>query len=258
MGTPPRLAFATALACLAIGVPFAADADVAGGALFVTTLPTGADVWVDGTYVGRSPVLVDGLTRGHHAATLTKTGWIVQEVDVDVSAGSTTMTSLRLRAAAKQASGSKALGSVAFRGLAPGAKVTIDGDAGTRDPRVASPIAAGMHVATITTPAGKIARSFTVYAGTETEVMLEPTAAEATRSAIVAPAQEFLPDDAYRVDGKRVVVRYEGHEVVGKLGELPIRFDGVTISYDAAPSLIGGRLYLPFALLSKLTDVKAK
>jgi hypothetical protein len=242
------------LACLLAGAP-AAHASSPSCALYLTTLPAGAEVWIDGAYVGRSPVLVDGLTRGHHAATLTKAGWTVQEVDVDVAAG-TTLTSLRLRPAPH--SDGAARGTVTFRGLAPGARVSVDGEAAARDPRIATQIAAGTHLAVVTTPGGKIARTFTVYAGTETEVLLTPDPVDPARAAIVAPAEEFLPDDAYKVDGKRVVVRYNGHEVTGRLGELPLRYDGVTISYDAAPTMIKGRLYLPFALLNKLTQTSSK
>jgi len=250
---------ALALAFLLAVVPSVPSAaDTLYGALYLSTLPTGANVWIDGTFVGVSPVLVDPLARGHHSVTLTKTGWSVQEVDVDVQASTTTLASFRLRTVARGA-GMRARGSVTFRGLAQGARVTIDGDPLRSDPRLACPLATGTHVAVVTTPAGKVSRTFTVYPEMTTEVLLtDEVASELGPSAIVAPAEEFLPDGAYSLDGKKVVVRYGGHLVVARLGELSMRFDGVTVSYDAAPSRIGGRLYLPLALLTKLTQMKAK
>jgi hypothetical protein len=252
-----RALVAAAFACsVAVAI---ARAEISFGALYLTTLPDGADVWLDGTYVGRSPVLVDALSSGHHVVTLTKTGWVTREVDVAVAAGSTAMSSLRL--AAQHSSQPKgALGAVTFRSLEPGARVAIDGDLVKRDPQTAIPMKAGSHIAVVTTPAEslRLSRAFTVYPNTTTQVVVRSVAHEAVKSAVVAPAEEFLPDEAYRIDGKKVMVRYGGHVVVARIGEIPMRFDGATVSYDAAPSRIGGRLYLPLALLMRLTDVKTR
>jgi len=258
MPFPGRHSAALLCAFLFAAVPCVrASADTLYGALYLSTLPTGANVWIDGTFAGVSPVLIDPLARGHHSVTLTKTGWSVQEVDVDVPAGTTALVSFRLRTIARPA-GERPRGSVAFHGLAQGARVAIDGAALLRDPRVAFSLAAGTHVAIIATPAGKVSRTFTVYPDTTTQVVLSEVAADPGPSGIVAPAQEFLPDGAYALEGKKVIVRFAGHQVFAQLGELPMRFDGVTVSYDAAPSRINGRLYLPLALLTKLTQAKAK
>ena len=74
-------------ACLvatAIVAPTSAIAETATGGTYVTTLPTGADVWFDGTYVGRSPVVVDGLTEGRHALSILKAGWQPQDGTVTI------------------------------------------------------------------------------------------------------------------------------------------------------------------------------
>jgi hypothetical protein len=47
------------------------------GGAFVTTLPLGADIWVDGAYVGRTPAFVDLLSVGKHTIVVTRTGWEV-------------------------------------------------------------------------------------------------------------------------------------------------------------------------------------
>jgi hypothetical protein len=158
----------------------------------------------------------------------------------------------------QRSGGKRGSGDVTFRGLEPGARVSVDGETVSRDPRVAIPLSAGTHVAVVTTPGGKTARTFTVYPDVTTQVVVHSVASGAVKSVVVAPAQEYLPDEAYRIEGNKVIVHYGGHQVVARIGELPVRFDGVTVSYDAAPSRIGGRLYLPLALLTRLTETKAK
>jgi PEGA domain len=246
-----RAAAIAALGCVLLG---ASPGSVPSGALFLTTLPVGADAWVDGTYVGRTPVLVDALTVGHHAVSLTRTGWTARDVDVDVASGATTMSSIRLVQGARN--GRPAAGTATFHELPPEARLVVDGVAVANPGRGAVPLAAGTHVAVVVTQKGKTAHTFTVYPETTTQVVLSMPAVEAVKSAVVAPAEEYLPTDAYHVDGKKVTVRYESHEIVGRIGELPMRYDGVTVSYDAAPALIGGRLYLPLALLARLTAEK--
>ncbi len=222
------------------------------GALYVTTLPAGADAWVDGTYVGRTPVLVDSLSTGKHALTLTRAGWAEREVDVDVAAGPTTMSSLRLTQVVRPGA-HVAMGSVAFAGLPAGARVSIDGNAAVRDPRETIALSPGTHVAQIETHDGKATRTFAVYPDTTTHVLLAKASVAGSKPAVVAPAEEFLPADAYHVDGKKVTVNYAGHSVVAKIGDASMRYDGVTVSFDAAPSMIAGRLYLPLALLVRLS-----
>jgi len=92
-----RLGSAVLLASALLLWPLApARAELPSGGVYVTTLPGGADIWIDGTYVGHSPVLVDALLSGHHAITLAKAGWNVQEVDVNISPSAVTMSSTRL------------------------------------------------------------------------------------------------------------------------------------------------------------------
>ncbi|MEO6991259.1 MAG: PEGA domain-containing protein [Candidatus Baltobacteraceae bacterium] len=225
------------------------------GAVYLTTLPSGADVWIDGVYVGRSPVLVDALERGHHAVTLTKLGWAAREIEISVPDAGTVLSSLELAPERKKGRAQQR-GAYVVRGLANGTHVQVDGVA--VEPTDVTPIGAGTHVVAVSGPQGRRVRTFTVVAGTTTEVVLRPAPVGASRSAVVAPAQEFLPDGAYRLEGKKVVVRYEGHEAVAHLDEIPLRVDGVTVSYGAAPTMIGGKLYLPLGLLAKLNALGTK
>ncbi|GAC1620130.1 MAG: hypothetical protein NVS4B13_11740 [Candidatus Elarobacter sp.] len=90
-----------------------------------------------------------------------------------------------------------------------------------------------------------------VWPQTRTDVVLQP-AAEAARPSVVAPAEDYVPRSALRIDGERVVIRYGGHEVVGRLGITTYRVDGKPVDYGEAPTMIGPRLYLPLDLLTTL------
>ncbi len=216
------------------------------GALWITTLPSGADVWLDGTYLGRSPLLVDALTAGEHKLTLTRTGWTPQDLAANVGAGTTVTTAVVLRREPAAAAGS---GTIALHGLRP-ATVTLDGVPVAVPKDGLLPAAAGAHELAFVAAAGKVTRSVTVYPQTRTDVIL---AAEGeSRSAVIAPADEYLPAGSFRIEGNQIVARAGGHEVQARLGATEVRVDGRMTSYDAAPTLINGRLYLPIDLLEFL------
>jgi hypothetical protein len=224
-------------------------AAVPTGSLYVTTLPTGADVWIDGTYVGRSPLVLGALAAGRHTLGLTKTGWEPLQLDVSVLAGHTTLSSTRLDAA--KTGGLHPLpGWIVMHGAAPA--VFVDGFAAAPAKDGTILVAPGTHELTARTPRGKITRSVMVWPGTRTEVVLQP-AAEVARPSVVAPAEDYVPRGAIQLVGEKVVVRYGGHEVIGHIGSTSYRVDGKTVDYGEAPTMIGSRLYLPLDLLTTLS-----
>ena len=237
-----------AASLVAMLLPRAVQADVPSGAMYVTTLPSAADIWVDGTYVGRAPVLVDALSPGHHALTITKTGWIVRDIDVAVAAGTVAMSSTKLEP--EQAGRHDGSGSLVVRAPA-GVPVTVDGIA-LRPPAKPMVLPAGPHRISLQTRRGSSTRVVTILPDTMTEAVVQEPADE-SRSPVVAAAEEYLPADDVSIEGKKVVVRYGGHVVVGHLGDNRVRVDGATVDYDATPQTIGGKLFLPLALLEKLT-----
>ncbi len=223
------------------------------GSVYVTTLPSGADVWLDGVYVGHSPLVVDALSAGRHAVNLTMAGWNGQQLDVSVVAGQTTLSSARL----ERVAGAKtraALGAIALHGLPPG-PVTLDGAPAEPAKDGTFPAATGTHVLVVRTPRGRLTRTVTVWPQTRTDVVLQEDAGP-TRPSVVAPAEDYLPASAVRVDGAKLVLKFGGHEVVGRLGSTSYRVDGRSVDYDAAPTLIGPRLYLPIELLTLLAGNK--
>ncbi len=228
------------------------------GALYVTTLPTSADVWVDGTYVGQSPVILDALAAGRHTVSLNRTGWVSADIDVSVVEGKTALSSVALtRTGSHTVRGSD--GSFVIKGLVP-RSVLCDGVALAPDRTGTYVVASGTHELVAMTAAGKMTRSITVYPEMLTDVVLRDAAdtAPATHSAVVAPASDFLPADALKIDGMRVTIRYEGHLVDATFGSQSYHVDGRSVNYDAAPTLIGTGMYLPLELLKLLTASDAK
>jgi hypothetical protein len=231
------------LAALALGALMFLLGAAPAGILWISTLPNGADVWLDGIYLGRSPLVVDALAAGEHKLTLTRTGWTPQDVSAAVIPGQTVATAVVLRRESPLAGGS---GTIAIHGLHP-ASVTIDGTVVPlpKDGIVAVP--AGTHELAFAGAQGKVAHSVTVYPQARTDVILSNEGE--TRSAVVAPADDYLPPGAFRYEGTQVTIRFGGHDVAGRLGATEVRVDGHAMTYDAAPTVINGRLYLPIDLL---------
>jgi hypothetical protein len=219
------------------------------GSVYVTTLPSGADVWLDGTYVGRSPLVLDAVPSGRHVLGLTKSGWNPRQLDLSVSGSQTTLSSTRLERAATNRV-EPLPGTIAIRG-AHVRSIRIDGVAVTAAKDGTYAAATGTHQLVIATDRGRVSREVTVWPQMRTDVVVQPVD-EQTRPSVVAPVEDYLPKSAVRVDGERIMVRYNGHEVIGRVGETSYRVDGRAVDYDAAPTLIGPRLYLPIDLLKTI------
>jgi len=254
--TPVRIAVLFAFATLAAGEGVRA---AGAGSVYVTTLPSGADVWLDGTYVGRSPALVSGLEGGRHAVTLSKQGWNLREVSVAVAEGSIAMSSTALAASARVVTAG-ANGTLVLRNLPHGAKALLDGSplraAGAGAKGV--PVAPGTHELRFVTPRGATHANIDVLAETTTTVFVPQAQAAAHHSGVVAPAEDYLPTDDFNVQGTKIAVTYGGHVVSGKLGDSTVRLDRTAVTYDSAPELIGGKLYLPLALLRVVSGDTSK
>jgi hypothetical protein len=218
------------------------------GAIFVTTLPSGADVWLDGSYVGHAPVVVDALAVGAHHLTLTRTGWTPEDLAIDIAPAQTQTTSVVLVRDGKTA---EASGTIAIHATDRVAGVTIDGQPAVvaKDGTIAA--SAGTHDLTIAVPQGKQTRTVTVYPLTRTDVVLGTDTV--VRSLVIAPADDYLPVTAFRLEGTRLVLRYGGHEVIAHLGATSYTIDSHPASYDAPPTVIRNRIYLPLELLTMLT-----
>ena len=240
-----------ALVCaLSLNAAGARAAAAPAGGVYVTTLPSSAEVWFDGTYIGRSPAFVGGVSPGRHAVTVTKSGWAVRELDVSVSADVVALASTRLAPGPRVLAGT-AKGNLVVRAVPAGATLALD------DAPLAGPagqpqsVPAGPHRLTVATAHGKTTMVVDVLPDTTTNVIVSSPRAGG-RSAVVAPAEDYLPTDAFSVSGTKVVIRYAGHVVIARLGDVTVRYDSNSEVYDAAAEEIGSKLYLPLGLLQKL------
>lgn len=233
------------LAASAAAVLFLLAATPAGG-LWVTTLPTAADVWLDGVYVGRSPLVIDALGAGEHRLALTRSGWTPQDLTVTVIAGATTPAAVLLQRSQRSVPGT---GTLALHGLRAQV-VSVDGDAAPPAKDGTLALAAGMHEIGLIVAGGRTTRTVTVYPQSRTDVVVEGDAEP--RSVVIAPADDYLPAAAVHVEGTRVTLRYAGHDVAARMGASGFRVDRKEVTYDGAPTLINGRLYLPLELLTLL------
>jgi hypothetical protein len=225
------------------------------GALYITTLPSGADVWIDGTYVGHSPLVLDALSAGRHSVSLTKTGWAPQDLDVSIVPDTTALSSVQLLRAPSR-SVKWGPGTFAIKGLAARG-VTVDGIPVKPEKNGTYIVASGTHVVVVQVAGGKATRTITVYPDMRTDLVLRGE--DDARSPVVAPAADYLPSDAVRIDGSHVSIKFHGHEVAADVGSTSYRVDGRSATFDSAPTVIGTKLYLPLELLTQLTaDTKAK
>jgi hypothetical protein len=168
------------------------------GGVYVTTLPAGADVWVDGTYLGHSPIVLDAMGAGTHRLTITRTGWTSQDVAITVLPSTTITASVVL---ARDGKLPDLGGSIAIHGDRVGS-VTIDGEPATLGKDGTYPASAGTHDVTMEVPQGKVTRAVTVYPLTRTDVaLLGETQA---RSVVIAPADDYVPIDGVRIDGTMI------------------------------------------------------
>ncbi len=230
-----------------------AAAPAPSGALYITTLPAAADVWIDGSYVGHSPVLLDALALGRHTVTVTRTGWASQDVDVTVGGGAVAFSTVALQHGPQGYP--KAIGFLAVRGTT--GTLFVDGSAKIADKRGQIPLPAGPHTLLVHTARGNFTRSVSVYPEMRTDVLIRAdVVSDEPQTSVVAPAEDYLADGEYKVVGNRVVIKHAGHTVIGHLGENAYKIDGRDATYGSAPTLLGTKLYFPLALLEKIAGTK--
>jgi len=199
--------------------------------------------------MGRSPVVVDALAVGAHHLTLTRTGWTPEDLAVAIAPAQTQTTSVVL--VRDGTSTSEGPGTIAVHSAEKLGLVTVDGQPAPAAKDGTIPVSAGTHDVTIAVAQGKQTRTVTVYPQTRTDVVLGTDAAP--RTIVIAPADDYLPVSAVHLDGTRLGVHYGGHDVVAHLGTTTYTIDGRATAYDAPPTLIRNRVYLPLELLTMLT-----
>jgi hypothetical protein len=248
---PRAIIFAFIAAVFASTTPV--QASPAGGAIYLTTLPSGSDTWVDGAYVGRSPVLVDALGLGKHTITAAKTGWVSRELRVNVSERDPLQfIDLQLE---RDPSAAAQNGTLALHAGLPVRSVTVDGTAVKLSSAGKLDVAPGQHTIAVETANGRFERQVDIYPDTTTNVVVRIGSESANHAIVVAPVTNYLPMSDVGVDGKRISIRHNGHTVSGALGDATMRIDGEAATFDTPPAMIGGKLFLPLDLFVRIGAV---
>jgi hypothetical protein len=236
----------------------------AWGSAYVTSLPVGSEIWVDGVYAGHAPVFVDLLVPGPHSITVSRAGWSPKRASFSVAAGQIITVSVALdrpSGPAKLSTLGHERGALAIRGVPPGAVVTVDGiriPAASAPPK---PIAAGRHLVVVKPKNGnQIVHLVTVYPGTVTVAMFSNTQSVAVDAVaqedVLAPLDKYVPPQNYSTAGNEVVIHYRGVEVECTIGSRTYALNGRSAMLAVPPTLVHGKVYLPLSLLQKITSPK--
>jgi hypothetical protein len=226
--------------------------DDAGGTIYLTTLPSGADTWVDGQYIGRTPLLIDALAPGTHTVTTAKTGWLSHELKVTITDQKPLQfVDFQLD---RDTNAPPVPGTLSLHADAPIRNIDVDGlpvklIAGRR-----IDLPPGEHEIVVEAGRDRFRRQIDIYPDTITNVVLRQGAGGG-RAIVVAPASNYLSPSEITVDGKHIEIRHNGHIAAGTLGDPTMRVDGDAFTFDTAPSMIGGKLFLPLDLYVRIGAV---
>jgi PEGA domain len=225
------------------------------GSIYVTTLPPGATVWMDGRYVGETPLFIDDVVPGHHVVLLTRSGWQPVSTGTDVNVGAVGyVTAVLAQNAPAHATGTLAKGTLQIRD-AQGAQVWVDGAAVTSFDQPQT-LAAGQHILAVARGRQRTASSFHIYPDTRTSISLA-AAAQSQATALgnddeLGALQDYVPPNDFVVNGDDITIHYHGLEVECAVGSLSYTLNGKPGSLSVAPAMVGDKAYLPLSLLQRL------
>ncbi len=111
------------------------------GSISVTSSPSGARMYVDGSYKGRTPESISGVATGSHSVKITHDGYYDWSTSVDVSADSTSYISTSLTPIPYPSTGY-----VSVTSSPSGAHIHLDSSYMGRTPKTLSHIAPGDHI----------------------------------------------------------------------------------------------------------------
>ena len=117
-----------------------------GSGLSVTTVPSGATVYVDGTVYGVTPLTNVQLTTGQHALKLMMTGYVDHSQTFTITAGQTTSLTLTL----VPSTNPSGKGSLQISSTPSDAAIYIDGVLQGPTPKTISGLSAGSHAVRVT------------------------------------------------------------------------------------------------------------
>ncbi|MFA5394704.1 MAG: PEGA domain-containing protein [Methanogenium sp.] len=125
------------------------QSQVTYGTLTVSSSPSNANIYLDGSYKGTTPRTIGGLSKGAHTLEITKPGYYEWSNTIQIHSNQVTYVTATLATDSKTTTGS-----ISVTSNPPYASVYIDGVYyGTTDPshaRIANDIAAGSHTVKVT------------------------------------------------------------------------------------------------------------
>lgn len=130
------------------------------GQIVVSTTPSSVDVYLDGQYMGKSPMTISSVVQGKHTVVLKKDGYNEISANVDVDADSQCSIIRAL---------SQKTGSVSISTTPSGTSVKIDGKYAGVSPLTVNKLAPGSHEISISINGYRdVSDSFYITAGTST------------------------------------------------------------------------------------------
>jgi hypothetical protein len=247
----------TIIAALALVLACAWQARANGyGGIYITTLPPGATVWVDGRYLGETPLYVDGLEGGRHVILLTRAGWQPLNTSADVTVGrvSTLSAVLSLTGPGRTTS-TPAKGSLLVRD-AQGTKVYVDGTALAASSEAVT-LSAGQHILAVVRGTTRSVSSFTIYPDTITTISLAPKLNQNVGPSggsedVLASLVDYVPANDFVVNGDDITIHYKNIELECTVGSLTYVLNGKPGTLTVAPEMVGDKPFLPVSLLNRL------
>lgn len=209
---------------------------------------------MDGSYMGETPLFIDGLDTGRHFLTLTRSGWQPQSTAVDVVSGRVASVNAVLAANAPQPQGqSRPKGALTVRGAA-GAKIFVDG-VELEPPFDAQAEFAGDHILLVQRGQSRTTTSIRIYPETTTTISLAPRSASNGQSGeadMLVALTDYVPPSDFTVSGDEIAIHHNGIELECTVGSRAYVLNGRPGILSVAPAMVAGKPYLPLSLLQRL------
>ena len=118
------------------------EGQIQTGSIYVTSTPSGANLYLDGDYLGTTPKTINEASVGNHALNLTKSGYHPYTTSVNVVAGQTTNVNATLTLIPTP---TPSTGSIYVTSTPSGANLYLDGDYLGTTPKTIDNTSVGNH-----------------------------------------------------------------------------------------------------------------
>ena len=123
--------------------------NVGKGTLYVTSIPRGALITIDGVVKGQTNAIISNVAGGIHNVTLTRSGYQPETKLVDVKAGGMNSVAFTLKESGEAGTGT---GTLYISSIPSGAVIMIDGVESGQTNLYVRNLASGIHTITLTKP----------------------------------------------------------------------------------------------------------